>query len=331
MGLQGQTVLVTGATGFVGGALASRLLADGVTVRAFVRSAERGKELAARGATLVVGDLSDREALAHAVAGCDVVFNVGAAMHGTAAQFYAVNVTGVRHLVEVAHEAGVRRIVHVSTIAVYGYDRYGVLSEEMPPHPGGEGYGQSKALGEQMLFARAAELGIEATAIRPGMIYGPGSGFWTAKLFGLMRRRPAPLPGSGQTYCPIVYIDDVIALLLTVAEHENAVGQVFNCVSDEPVTWRQFLGAYAAMAGHQMFVPVPLWLLQMGGAVAEVYLRLFGEPQPVRQMVRALLARRRGYSVNKAAQLLDWRPQVTLVQGMAQAETWLRETGLLQG
>jgi dihydroflavonol-4-reductase len=327
MTLEGRTVLVTGASGFVGGALANRLLGDGAEVRALVRDASRARELAARGAELVTGDLTDPNALRRAVEGCAVVFNVGAALHGSAAWQYAVNVAGVSALVAAARQAGVGRLVQVSSVAVYGYDRPGIMTEAMPPRPGVEYYAQSKALGERVLFTEGTAPGLEVTAIRPGMIYGPRSRTWTGKMFQLVRRPPAPLPGQGNTYCPLVYIDDVVDLLLTVAEHPAAPGEVFNAVTDEPVTWREYLGAYAAMAGHQTFLPIPLALLRTGAALAEPLLRLFGEPEPAREAVEAFVARRRAYSMNKAARLLGWRPAVNLVEGMAGAEAWLRETG----
>lgn len=329
MTLKGKQVLVTGATGFVGGALAMRLLAEGVHVRALVRDAARARDIEARGASLVVGDLADPEALAKAVAGCSVVFSVGAALHGSAVEQYAVNVTGVAQLVDAAQAAGVQRIVHVSSIAVYGYDRAGIMSEAMPPRPGVDYYGQSKALGEEVLLKRGAEHGIEVTVVRPGMIYGPRSGFWSGKVFDFVRRRPAFLPGSGATYCPVVYIDDVVDLLIVAAQHAAASGEIFNAVTDEAVTWREYLAAYASLAGHQMLWPVPAPLLRMVGLGAEAYTRLFGEPQPARGMVESLMIRRRAYSMNKAARLLGWRPQVGLVEGVARTEPWLRETGRL--
>ncbi len=327
MALEGQTVLVTGASGFVGSALAERLLADGVGVRALVRDTARGRALAARGAELVVGDLTDREALRRAVQGCAVVFSVGAALHGSAAWQYAVNVMGVRALAEAAQRASVARMVHVSSIAVYGYERSGIITEAMPPRPGSDHYARSKALGERAALAANGAPGLEVTIIRPGMIYGPRSGTWTGRAFQLVRRPPAPLPGRGNTYCPVVYISDVVDLLLTVAEHPAAPGEVFNAVSDESVTWREYLGAYAAMAGHQQFVPVPLAALRAGAALTEPLLRLLGEPQPLRSMVEALGARRTAYSMNKAARVLGWRPAASLAEGMAGAEAWLRETG----
>ncbi|MFC1960745.1 hypothetical protein ACFLYO_08545, partial [Chloroflexota bacterium] len=85
--------------------------------------------------------------------------------------------------------------------------------------------------------------------------------------------------------------------------------------------------AYAAMAGHQSFVHVPVGLLKVLAAVGEPLLRVFGEPQPMRGIVRVLFAEQRIYSVEKAYRVLGWRPQVNLQAGMAESEVWLRETG----
>jgi nucleoside-diphosphate-sugar epimerase len=258
-----------------------------------------------------------------------VVFNVGAALHGSAAVQYAVNVTGVGRLVQAAHQAGIRRLVHVSSIAVYGYSGPDYITEDIPLEPAAEYYAQSKALGEQKLLADADALGLEAVVIRPGMIYGPGSGFWTGKVFDLARRRPTLLPGDGDTRCPVIFIDDLVALLRLAADHPAAVGQVFNAVTDEHVTWRDYLSAYAALAGHRILLPVPLTLVSLVGLIVQPYLRLFREPQPIREMINALFARSRVYSMAKAARLLDWRPPTTLAAGVAASAEWLRESGRL--
>ena len=329
MTLTGSRVLVTGASGFIGGALVERLLAMDVQVRGLVRSAEKGARIARLGAEVVTGNLLDVDSLRRAAVGVEAIFHVAAAMGGPAAVQYAINVGGTDRLLTAAAEAGVRRVVHVSTIAVYGYDTPDVITEELPLRPGREHYGQSKALGEKRLWQRVRDLGLEATVVRPGMVYGPRSNFWTAGMFRLVRRRPAFLPGSGATYCPAIFIDDVVDLMITAADHPRAAGEAFNATPDPPPTWREFFGAYAAMAGHQSFVSIPVPLLRAAAAFIEPVLAWQGEPQPVRDMVAAMFGRERVYSMAKAAGLLDWRPRISLAEGMARAEVWLREIGLL--
>lgn len=321
--------LVTGANGFIGGALVKRLLRDGVRVRGLVRSAERGAWIESLGAELAVGDLRDADAVRQSMQGCAIVYHVAAATGGPEAVQHAVNVTAAGQLVDLAAEAGVQRLVHVSTIANYGYQPLDVVTEETPLQPGREFYAESKTAGEQLVLARADALGLPVTVIRPGMVYGPRSSFWTGAMFELARRRVVPLPGDGTTVCPAIHIDDVVDLLVTAAGHPNAAGEVFNATPDPHPTWREFFGSYAAMTGPYHFLSVPIGLLRVGGALVELGTQLSGEPQPVRGMVAALMARRRIYSMDKAARLLNWRPRVSLSEGMASSEVWLRETGRL--
>lgn len=328
MTLQGKQVLVTGASGFVGGAAVERLLADGAVVRGMVRSLQKGERIKALGAELALGDLTDAGSLRQAVSGCSHVFSVGAAMRGPLDVQMAVNVTGIEALVDICHESGVSRVVHVSSIATYGYRAPDIVTEATALRPSNEYYGQTKALGEQRLMSRAAELDLPASVVRPGMIYGPRSGFWTGKMFDLMKYPIAVLPG-GDNLCPAIYIDDLVDLLVLCAEHPSAAGEVFNGTMDPPPTWSEFLGAYARMTGRGLIVPVPHVLLRAAAGVAEAVMRLRGTPSPLRDMVDGVLGRKRVYSMDKAADLLGWSPRTTLAEGMANAEVWLRESGRL--
>lgn len=327
MTLAGKRVLVTGANGFIGSALVLRLLAEGAQVRGLVRSAEKGAYIAESGAEIAIGDLRDSDSLRAAVAGCGIVFHIGAAIRGTFEQQTAANVDGTLALLRAAHDAGVRRFVHVSTIAVYGYHTPPVITESVLPRPEAEPYGQSKAHGEALVLATARELGIDATVIRPGMVYGPRSGFWTLQFFNIVQRLPV-FPGGGKT-CPVVFIDDVVDLLCVVAEHPRAVGEAFNAVSDPQPTWEAYFHAYAAMSGRRRLVAIPVPVLLALGWLAAVGSRFSGQPQPVPHMVWAMIMEGRHYSMAKAADLLDWRPRTSLEEGMAAAEAWLKQTGRL--
>src|SRR5262249_46739151 len=126
--------LVTGANGFIGSALSRRLLRDGIAVRAMCRSAENGTALGAESAEVVQGDIQDAAITRRCAEGCDVVFHVAAVGTGSALLQYSVNVQGTRNVLRAAHEAGAQRFVHVSTVAVYGYDASGPVDESYPQH-----------------------------------------------------------------------------------------------------------------------------------------------------------------------------------------------------
>ena len=326
--LLGQTVLVTGATGFLGQALVRRLAADGVHVRALARRLERARAIRdLPGVTITLGDIRNEDDMRAAVEGCAVVFHVAAALGGSYDAQYAANVMGTQTVADVAARAGAGRFVHVSTISVYGYRNREDVTEATLPDPGADPYHRTKLAAEHTVRAVSRLHGLPYTIIRPSMIYGPGSNAWTAGMFQLARLNPTPLIGSGDGSAYPIYVDDVVDLLATVATHPAAVGETFNCTPDPSPTWREFLGAYARLAGHQSFVRVPVELLLP-------LARRLGRLAPGNQLadvpdVLLLLQRYVTYRMDKARDLLGWQPQVSLDDGIARCAPYLREKGLL--
>ena len=163
--------LVTGATGFTGEHLARGLVARGHVVRALVRNADRAQRLTAAGIELSVGDLRDRRALEAAVQGIDVVYHIAAIYRqaGVSAEVYrAVNATAVRELIEAAARAGVKRVVHCSTVGVHGDIEHPPANEDAPLKPG-DIYQQTKLEGEQLAREAGLRLGVEVTVVRPSV------------------------------------------------------------------------------------------------------------------------------------------------------------------
>ena len=329
--LSGQTVLVTGGTGFLGQALVRRLSAqtDAREIRVLVRSLQRAERIQDLPCVNIIkGDLTEPDTLPAAVQGTDILFHSGAALGGNLALQMAVNEGGTRALATAAADAGVERFVHVSTISLYGYGNRQDVTEETPPKPGRDPYPISKLAAENALKAVAAERHLPYTIIRPGMIYGPYSGMWTGQMFKVARRRPTIFigDGSGSTY-PI-HVEDLIDLLLIAAVHPNALGETFNCTPDPSPTWREYLGGFARLAGHQTWLGVPPGLLWP-------FVQLIGRFAPASSPMtdlRELLPFSQGYityKTDKARRLLGWTPKITLEQGIAGTSDWLRERGLL--
>ena len=254
--LQGARVLVTGA-GLVGTRLVDRLAADGVkSIRVFESSTERISGLDARVET-VVGDVTDPVAAKGAVHDMDVVFHTAGVLEGNdVAAYHRVNHIGTEVMARAAAEAKVKRFVHVSSVAVYGYAS-GNISETQPVQPKPEAYSQSKALGEAAVLRIGAETGLPVVAIRPAGVFGPGSRYFSGTFMKRALKRPIKMVGNGKGSQPVIFVDDLVDLMVTVATHPQAIGEVFNCAIDPSPTVKQYLHAYGRLVGNETWLGIP--------------------------------------------------------------------------
>ena len=325
-GLAMRTALVTGATGFLGGALARQLASDGIQVRAVTRTPDQAGELG-QVAEVVQGDIIDHARMQDVTQGCDVVFHA-AVSYGKRADQIRTNVEGTRNVALAAAAAGVQRLVHVSSIAVYGFRVPDVVSEDIPPNPNRDPYNITKAQAEAIIGNIAASQGLPCTIIRPGMIYGPGSGMWTRNCFRLARINPTPWPGDGSGTVAVIHVDDVVRQMILQATAPAAVGKAFHATADPPPTWRDFLGGYAALAGHDRWLALPPILARIVAPVLELALSANSTPKDLPDLA-AYYQRRVTYKMDRARDLLGWQPQVNLQAGIDSCALWLREQGLL--
>jgi 2-alkyl-3-oxoalkanoate reductase len=327
--LKGKTILVTGATGFLGSALVVRLAANGAEVRALARRPGRDryiKDIA--NVQIFSGDITNIEQMREVTQGCDYVFHAAAALGGNLAYQRKINVEGTSNIMRAAGEAGAQRIVHVSSIAVYGYGYRTDVTEDTLLNPGSVPYNISKAEAESAAREIASEHNLSYSILRPGMIYGPRGGMWTATMFKIAQRKPTIFIGDGSGHSHPIYIDDVVDLALLLAVHPRADGQVFNCAPDPAPTWREFLGAYSRLAGHDRWWGLPVGLAKIIAPIAEFIFTLRGEPQDVPNGLTFLQAPTT-YKMTKARDLLGWQPYVDLHTGIQNCAPWLREKGWL--
>ena len=327
--IEGKTVLVTGATGFLGSATVRRLAEGGTQVRALVRSPEKSASLRLiPNVTVVVGDLTRPDTLRAAVEGCDIVMHT-AVGYGAREQQQAVNVEGTRAIALAAASALVERFVHVSSMAVYGYALDHDATEYTPMTPRShDPYAETKANAERAVQKVAGDTGLVYSVIRPGMIYGPGSAMWTGRLFRLARLRPMPFVGDGRGRAHPIYVDDVIDMMVVLALHAAARNEAFHCTPDPAPSWRDWMRLYQQLNGRESWLGAPPWLLQpvanLTGLIAPSGRAIKEAPHALR-----LMQSRVTYRMDKPRNMLGWRPQVALADGVQRCAPWLRERGLL--
>jgi nucleoside-diphosphate-sugar epimerase len=329
MTVAGKTVLVTGASGFLGGALARRLADDGAQVKGFSRSAKQAEILRGQpNIEPINGDLADADSIHAAMRGCAYVFHAAVA-YGKLAEQRAVNVEGTRHVAQAAHAAQVERLVHVSSIATYGMMVNGDITEDSPLMPNrAEPYNITKIEAENVVCAIGEQTGLSYSIIRPGTIYGPRSGMWTEKLYKFARRRPTPFVGDGSGHSHPIYVDDVVDLSILLATHPHADGEAFNCAPDPAPTWREWLSMYQQLAGHQSWLGVPKFLAAGVAKVIPLIVPAANELQDLPPALHFLLSDAT-FKMDKARDRLGWQPRVDLPTGMKHSADWLREIGLI--
>ena len=325
-------VLVTGATGFTGGHLARALAARGDEVSALVRTENPAATALARaGVTLVLGDLRDRQALAAATGGVDVVYHI-AAMYRQAGLddevYRAVNATAVKDVIEAAALGGVRRVVHCSTVGVHGDVEHPPANEDAPLKPG-DVYQVTKLEGEQLAREAGARLGVEVTIARPTGIYGPGDRRLLRLFRGVARRRWFTL-GDGEIYYHLTFIDDLVDGFRLCGTHPAAANRTYILAGGEVTTLNALVALVADVAG----VPaptrhLPVWPFWTAGAVCEVICRPLGIEPPIFRRRVDFFTKSRAFDITRARTEIGFAPRVGLREGIRRTLDWYRTEGWL--
>ncbi|MFN3461927.1 MAG: NAD-dependent epimerase/dehydratase family protein [Oceanibaculum sp.] len=320
--------LVTGGSGFVGGHLIRRLLADGWRVRALGRSAEARAEVEALGAEPAEGDLLDRTALTRAMDGVEVVFHVAAhfKLWGPMSLFRRVNVDGTRNVVEAAERAGVRRVIYVSAAAVVmGHpEPMRGVTEDMPLHkmPFAP-YATSKAEAEEVLLAaNGRRADFSTVAIRPPFIWGPDMPA-LAHMVETVRAGQFQWVAGGEQALSICHVDNLCHALILAADRGSG-GEAFFVSDGEDTTLKSFLTRLLGSRGvtpKDRAVPFGVAWTMAGvmGAVWRVFRRK-GEPPITRQMLR-LIGKDFTIDIRRARNDLGYAPVISPADGMRRMQT----------
>lgn len=328
-------ILVTGATGFIGGHLARRLVALGHDVRALVR--RDAPDLEAVGIRPVRGDLRRPESLLPVLDGVEAVFHLAALRDawGTPSEEYRqVNVAGTSNLIAAANVAGVRRFIHCSSVGVARYPGRLDVDERDPYRPASSQatYHWTKKEAEQIVREAAWAGLLAVVVVRPVITYGPGdSRGMVTRLLALLARNRFLWIGDGQNHVDLVYIDDLVDGLVRAWER-GRVGRVYILSGIRPWRMREVVEAACRALGTSPPPPlrIPVGVAKVVAWSAErVWGGLLGRRPPITRDAIATLTVDRGFSHTRARTELGYRPRWSLEAGLSKTVEWMREEGLV--
>jgi nucleoside-diphosphate-sugar epimerase len=315
-----EPILVTGATGFIGRALMARLLDGGYQPQAFVLPGDPVPIEWGDRVRIHLGDISHRSAVGQAVKGAATVFHLAAMVGdwGRPAAHQRVTVRGTENVLSDASRQGARCIL-ASSIVVYG-DRLGsdVCDED---HAFGRALGPySKSKQEQeRIAARLEELcSLRVTIVRPANVYGPGSVPWVDKVAEVLQAGQPALIGHGRLDAGLTYVDNVVDVLVRVAERPATVGRTYNASDDNGVTWLRYFTELAELLHAPPPKRVPRRLAAIAAAGMDgawKLLRRADRPPLTRESLNLVGSHHR-IPIDKARLELDYEPPVSYQDGM---------------
>lgn len=300
-----RTLAVTGGTGFVGGHLLQMAIKAGHDVRALTRGWKPPED----DILWVDGALDRRENLARLAGDADAVIHIAGLISGSRAAFEAVNVAGTANMIDAARSAGVRRFIHISSLAA----REPTLSD----------YGASKAKSERLVAAS----GLDWTIIRPPMVYGPGDKE-TLELFKFARRGLVPLPPHGAV--SIIHVEDLCRLILTVIDEPDTSAELYEPDDGQDGGWahQSFARSLGRALGRKTLgVSVPRGLMHGLARMDGVFRRGHAKLTPDR--VNYMCHPDWVVTATRRPPAALWRPQIPTEIGLASTAEWYRAEGWL--
>lgn len=344
-------ILVTGAGGFIGGRVVEVLHDLGLSVRASVRRWSSAVRIGRLPVEITLCDITKPEQVRRAMEG------IGGVVHCAYGDQHTT-VEGTRTVLQAALDADATRVVHLSTMDVYG-DTEGETCEDAPHRKNGSAYRDSKIDAER-LCRRYMDRGLPISILRPTIVYGPFSSTWTVSFAErLIAGEGFPSREDCQGTCNLLYIDDLVTAIVLALSRKEAVGEAFNVNGEERLTWWQYLNDFGQAlclpplnGGHPFARRLRFAALAPVRTLTRKALNHFEEPimalyrsSPVMQrlMRRAeqvirrfpsageyrLLKRKVYLPVEKARALLGYRSQFPASRGIALSASWLRHDGFL--
>ncbi|MFO0948107.1 MAG: NAD-dependent epimerase/dehydratase family protein [Planctomycetota bacterium] len=327
-------ILVTGATGFVGGHVAETLVAKGHRVRTIARPSSDVGLLKQWGVEICEGDLCDPVAIARACQGVEAVVHCAAKVGewGPIEEYRKVNVRALEVLLQASMSPQLRRFILVSSLGVYeAKDHFGTDETAALPDAHFDGYTTTKIEAERLAMEYHRERNVPLVILRPGFIYGPRDRTIMPRILTNLKFRLVTYFGNREKLLNNVYVGNVVEAVVLALDNPKAVGQTYNITDGKCVSKREFFETICQLTKlPRPLFTYPMWFAKSLCRSFEVAGRIFGIT-PILNMARLkFMGLNLDYSIEKAKRELGYRANVSFEQGIKTTIDWLRQQGCVK-
>lgn len=320
--------LVTGATGFIGSHIAERLKKDGEDVIALVRKTSNTKFLSSIGVNFAYGDINDIDSVRNAMKEIDIVYHSAALADEwiSAEAAYRVNVEGTRNLLEAAKEAGVKRFIFISSLAVLGMrDHYGTKADA-PYHKTGDSYIDTKIDSEQLVMDYYNKYGLPVTVVRPGFVFGPRDNKLIPRISERLGKKQFMFVGNGKNKINAVYIENLTDAIILAASVKKAIGQKYNVTNDSQMTLEGLIFKIVDLWKFEKPKKhIPKFMAYIVCHILTGWARLIKakEPPYITKTRIKFLSLNLDFDIQKTRNELGYVPRISIEEGLKRTKDWV--------
>jgi nucleoside-diphosphate-sugar epimerase len=319
-------IFITGVTGFIGGRLAEVACQRNISVVGLVRTWSRAARLSRLPVQMIHGDVLDPDSLHEAMKGCEEVFHCAVDNRIGGDAHHRVSVEGTANIMQAALDLGVKRVIHLSSVAVYSYrPAPDATTEEGGYHYSGDVYCDGKIDGEKVALLYSQEHALPVTVLRPTIVYGP-FGDYTVDTLALIRQGRMVLVDGGRGVCNSLYIDNLVEAMLLAAVSENAVGNVFHISDASPISWKEFIEAHAQAIGDSHLPLREVTTQEVTAARKRTAIRRPSSLEQTLRVIRDMRTRRALRSVPVVERAVEVGKTVAKFVLPASTRRWLRHS-----
>ncbi len=319
-------ILVTGASGFIGSVTVNKLSQQNKSVKALVRVGSNISKIQNKNTEISYGDLRNYDDVNKAVDGCNQIIHIAGITKGPLAELNNVNLTGLKNILRAALKHKVRKVIFLSSIAVYGES---LDASETSPYNPYDDYGRSKVMTEEYIKEFNKKHSLPIVIVRPSHVYGPGGRSNVQQMFQYINRNKYFIFGSGKNLINLVYLEDLLNIIIYILEDDKIKSDDFIISGPRPYTTKELSYKIAKVCSAKKPLSLPYSVGYILGVINEVISRVTKKKMPLSRSRVKNLVRSRSFKIDKAKRILNYSPSSDFDKTLTESYEYYKNEDLI--